>query len=502
MYRNNQDMTKSRFMTGLQCLKAIHLQFNSPELKKETTLAQQSIINNGLNVGKIAQGLFPSGYDLSRNKTVWGKDLIESTQSSLQAKKTILFEAAFSTEHQRLFAQADILIKDDSFTKIIEVKSTTSVEDEHIFDLAYQVYVIQTSGYNHPLQACIAHLDNTYVRGEEHELDKLFKIVDVTDRVMALQGIIKELLIKFMLTIHLDEIPTVSISEDCFHPRQCPFFDHCWKNIPKNAVFSIGGIRKKKSFQLYNNGMATLDQLSPDVSLTNRQWIEVEAARSKKTILDIPKLKMFLDAIQGPLIYMDFESFMPPVPLFRGTKPYQQICFQFSVSRVDVDGKREVIDFVATPGSDPRRKFVEELIAATKGKRTIIVYNKSFEITRLRELQVQLPEYANALEDIISRVHDLMIPFAQRWFYNYQQGGSHSIKKVLPILAGDLSYHDLSISNGEVAMAAYYNLVTKTNYYSEERMQKVIFDLKRYCSLDVEAMVRIKEALETLTKNK
>jgi hypothetical protein len=39
-----------------------------------------------------------------------------------------------------------------------------------------------------------------------------------------------------------------------------------------------------------------------------------------------------------PAFYLDFEAFLPAVPLYVGTKPYQVLPFQWSLHRVDSDG--------------------------------------------------------------------------------------------------------------------------------------------------------------------
>jgi hypothetical protein len=68
--------------------------------------------------------------------------------------------------------------------------------------------------------------------------------------------------------------------------------------------------------------------------------------------------------------------------------------------------------------------------------------------------------------------------------------GSYSIKSVLPVLVPDLSYENLDIRNGAMAMASWYDFVFK-----DEKDERVIDDLLKYCKLDTLAMIRVFEEL-------
>jgi hypothetical protein len=193
---------------------------------------------------------------------------------------------------------------------------------------------------------------------------------------------------------------------------------------------------------------------------------------------------------------MDFETFQPAVPLYDNAKPYQQIPFQYSVFlKKNKNSEAEHYEFLAEPGIDPRKKFIENLLKVTKSKGDVLVYNKTFEITRLNEIARDFPHYADEIEKLVSRIKDLMIPFQKKYYYAPEMKGSYSIKAVLPALVPELSYDSLEINEGGLASIAYESLQTETDlmFIAEIKQQ-----LLEYCKLDTFGMVRILEKLETL----
>jgi DNA-nicking Smr family endonuclease len=65
-----------------------------------------------------------------------------------------------------------------------------------------------------------------------------------------------------------------------------------------------------------------------------------------------------------PAYFMDFETIHFPIPIWKGTRPYQQIPFQFSVHRLSRTGQLESRAFLDLSGKDPAQNFAEALLAA------------------------------------------------------------------------------------------------------------------------------------------
>ena len=132
----------------------------------------------------------------------------------------------------------------------------------------------------------------------------------------------------------------------------------------------------------------------------------------------------------------------------------------------------------------------------------VLVYNKSFECARLKEMAELFPEFRDHLLNIKDNIIDLMVPFANQDYYLKEMGGRWSIKVVLPSLFPNdptLDYHNLDdVHKGDEASAAYLSLPT----LSKEEQEKLRYNMLRYCELDTYAMVKIHEKLKELTKVK
>lgn len=186
---------------------------------------------------------------------------------------------------------------------------------------------------------------------------------------------------------------------------------------------------------------------------------------------------------------MDFETFMPAVPLFNNSRPYQQIPFQYSLHYKKKSGSEPVhYEFLAEANRDPRQKFLIKLLNDTKDNGTILVYNKSFEITRLKEMAKDFPEFAYEIEERISRIVDLMFPFQKKYYYKPEMKGSYSIKKVLPALIPELKYDDLEIKEGSTASSAFESLYYESDLF---KIEEIRTNLLNYCKMDTLAMVEI-----------
>jgi hypothetical protein len=112
-------ITKSTFLAGHQCLKRLYWIVHSRELAVQPDESDQSIIEQGREVGLLAQQMFPGGVTVdSRNREV----AIRATRQLMQNPEIpAIFEGAF--EHGEVFVRVDVLqrLQDQSW-RLIEVK--------------------------------------------------------------------------------------------------------------------------------------------------------------------------------------------------------------------------------------------------------------------------------------------------------------------------------------------------------------------------------------------
>lgn len=484
-------ISKSSFIKGIQCEKQLYLYKNHYDLMDGIGENQQTIFNRGHKIGEVAQGLFPGGIKATEDpKKV--KHAIEKTADLIKNGIKIIYEAAFVFDE--VLVIADIIVRDGNQWNIYEVKSSTKISDTYIQDAAIQFYVI--SNNLNVGDISIVYINNKYVRNGKLELTKLFNIEPITESVSKHQDFIKSELNRFKKVLAKKEIPVIEIGPHCSDPYLCGFHGYCWKEIPNYSVFDIAGLKGEKKFDLYGQGYINIEDVPEDYPLSKSQRLQVESQIEKKTFIDPDNVKKFLSSISSPIYFMDFETFMPAIPLFNGTRPYQQIPFQYSLHyQKSQSDNIEHYEFLADADGDPRELFLINLLKDTKEPGIILVYNKAFEITRLRELASDFPNYTKETEERIERIIDLMMPFQKKYYYTPEMFGSYSIKSVLPALVPNLSYAELNIADGGTASAAFESL-----YYEEDlfKIKETRENLLKYCEMDTKAMVEILNVLQRL----
>ncbi|HKJ15175.1 MAG TPA: DUF2779 domain-containing protein [Desulfobulbales bacterium] len=483
-------LSKSQFTRGLQCHKSLWLLKNRPQLRAEPDASLQARFDAGTGVGLLAQQLFPSGMALEYGSGI--SQNISTTQKLIASGSQTIYEATF--RHDNILAMVDILHKGTDGWDLYEVKSSTETKDIFINDTAIQYYVLTGAGINIS-RVFLVHLNSRYTRIGELDLQELFTIDDVTDLTRHRQADIPQRLAGMRQALQGGE-PGIDIGPYCTDPYECDFKPHCWKHIPECSIFDIANLRNNRKFSLYYGGTLHMGDIPPDFLLSDNMRIQVEAELTGRDFINTTAIREFLATVIEPVGFLDFETFMEPVPSFDYQRPYQQIPFQYSLHLL-ANGRLKHYEFLGEPGLDPRRPFMEKLLSEVRPCRTILVYNQAFEVARLQEMATTFPEFAEDIEALIARIVDLMVPFRHKDYYVKAMCGSHSIKYVLPALVADLSYDSLAIADGEMAMLAYVRLA-KTNGMAEK--EKVRQDLLEYCKLDTFGMVRIWQKLVSLTQ--
>ena len=93
----------------------------------------------------------------------------------------------------------------------------------------------------------------------------------------------------------------------------------------------IARLNTSRKFELYNEGIIEFEDIPEDEPLNDKQWMQVNAELNNTEYIDREGLREFIETIKYPLYFMDFETFMPAIPLFDNSRPYQQIPFQYSL---------------------------------------------------------------------------------------------------------------------------------------------------------------------------
>jgi hypothetical protein len=213
--------------------------------------------------------------------------------------------------------------------------------------------------------------------------------------------------------------------------------------------------------------------------------------------LDQQMIAEHLKKLKYPLAFLDFETLGYAIPKYDGTRPYQNLPFQYSLhTQQSPDSPLVHYEFLFEKNENPMLALAERLVQDMPYDGSIVVYHQLFENGRLEELSRSFPDLSLDLENMIARLWDLEVPFAKKWFYNPCFNGSSSIKKVLPVMDPDVTYQNLDIQEGGEAQAKYLSFLRDP--LSDEDRVKIKNDLLTYCKLDSFAMVRILDELRKI----
>ena len=450
-------------------------------------------------IGELACELFGGSQRIEFDGSSFSEKIAQ-TKNFIKKGEKAIYEATFCFDE--ILVMVDILQVVGGKLIINEVKSSTSLSDVYIDDASIQYYVISSLGYD---VECInvIHLNNQYIRGDKLELDRLFVIKDVTDRIVSMQNKVAENIKKLKRTIGDDVEPNLDIGVHCFKPYGCDGMNHCWREqrkIPDGiSVFNITRISKQKATKLYQDGIVNIADIKDIDAFNTNQQIQIKAQINGEEFIDKVAIKEFLDTLSYPLYHLDFETFQQAVPEFIGLRPYEQIPFQFSIHKEDGKGNLEHFEFLAEVGADPRYELALNLIKFIPQDACVLAYHASFEKEVIENLATLFPQLSSHLMNIHSNIKDLEIPFAKKFYYHPKMCGSSSIKKVLPAIVPSFerAYSSLDlIHNGGEAMSEYAKLKHKT----KDEQDMIRKALLAYCKLDTLAMVKVLEKLREVAK--
>lgn len=490
---SNVRLSKSQYVKGRKCLKRVWLYNHQRHLAAPPSEFQESIFRQGNEVGKLAQQLFPSG-SLVHEDHKNPEGAVARTEKLLSSKCTAIFEAAFNFEN--ILIRVDAINKrDDGSWDLFEVKSSTSLKGEHLYDAAIQKYVLQ--GIQFPLaNVHILRLNSDYVRNGELDLTQLFYPEPVNAQIEEALSEAPLYLEQIRNAVAKNQEPEHPIGSVCKNPYPCEFKDYCWSHVKKGSVEFLTRISDSKRAELAKKRIEYIKDVPEDFELTPSQRIQLEVELSGKPHIDRTAIKKHLDALRFPLYFLDFETYGFAIPAYDGTWSYQQLPFQYSLDvQKQLGDQLDHYDFIHDEKSDPRRALAERLILEAGDSGSVVVYYAPFERTRIKELSEAFPDLAERLNSILGRIWDLEIPFSKRMYYDSRFDGSSSIKRVLPVLVPSMTYEDLEIAKGDVAQMQYLKMISLP--HGEERT-KIREDLLKYCSQDTLAMVKVLEFLNQL----
>jgi len=492
-------LTKTDYLIYKDCAKNAWLKVHKPDIyfAKPLSTFDQGIIETGNEVDALARELFPNGVLIS------DRDDFKGTMKLIKDNTPVIYQPVFETDLYKVIS--DILVWNNSskFYDLYEVKASNSGEDKKVkdklysYDIAFQYLVLKN--LNIPLgRLFLIRFNNEYVRGIDLDIEKLFLKEDFTDKVLEVVPTVEEE-IKIAQEFLASETEPFGPCKCITRGRSshCTTFAYSNPQVPEYSVHDISriGMSKTKLAELVDGNIFLIDDVPEDFPLSEKQKNQVLATQLKKIFIEKKEISEFLSDIKLPISFLDYETFAAGIPRFPGFSPFNQITFQFSLHILkDKNKEPEHTEFIFTENKNPDEAFIEALMKSLPSSGSIIVWNKSFEMGRNKDLAKRNPEYKTFLEEVNHRMIDLMDIFSNQFFIHPEFKGKTSIKYILPVLAPELSYKALDIKEGATASDTW-NKIVNGEFSKEETVEKTEH-LKTYCKLDTYAMYAIWNYLE------
>ncbi len=428
--------------------------------------------------------LMTQGYEVEGLARQYLQELVDQDDNL-----ELIWQRTFTDRQYEAVADALIHHLDTDTYDIYEVKSSTEVKKENKYDATFQFLV--TNMQIKVDKVYILHLNKEYVRHGDLILSELFVADDITNTVHKMKidvDIEREKALDILQRETSDEI------QPCYNISSCRCLSLCHPDLPDFSIYHIPNLSKKKKQKLIDLGVSDIKDVPDTFELNYKQSIIVKVGKTNQPHIDTAQIRHQFERLDYPLYFLDYETFNNAIPVYDGYKPHQQMVFQYSLHRLDKpDGELVHSEHLSLNKQDPAQSLVKQLRQDIGDIGSVIVWNKTFEMGRNKEMAELYPEYAEFLTDLNERIYDLADVVKDGMYVHPDFKGSWSIKAVLPVLVPHLSYKELAIGKGDEAMITWWRLThdQPIGLTFEEKKDEVAQALLDYCELDTLAMVEI-----------
>lgn len=494
-------VSKTLFQEFIFCPKNIWLKLHKPELLQKFKLSDYELhlIEQGNEVESVARGLFPAGVLVSES----GERAVADTIRLMAEKSSAIFQATFIQDG--FIVRNDVLKYDpeNACWDLYEIKAANSIKENakernHIVDIAFQASVLRRS--NIPVGKYFhMRLNKEYVRAGDLDLQSLFIIEDVSEQVKECLPNVEEKMEIARQYLNQENEPGGGC--ECVYAvrsNHCATFPHTNPKIPEYSIHDIANIRKKKLVALMEKNVYGIGEIedSDEFEFSDKQKNQIQAYRLNKPVIDTELIRRELALLTFPLYFFDYEAYGPAIPAFNGYSPYKHIPFQFSLHVLRTpESAPEQYEYLHTELSDPSEAIANALEKHIVGGTTVVWY-APYEKRIDKEIGLRLPQYKDFFERINSSIYDLRDVFFNQHYIHNDFKGKTSIKKVLPVIAPELSYDGLEIQGGADASKAWWEMVGPCT--PDAKRQEIERNLREYCGRDTYALYVIWKHLKEM----
>ena len=479
-------ISKTSFLKFEQCQKAFFLYKNHPYLRDKVSVDKQLTFKRGHDVGYFAQQLFPGGIDISK-ETKNVVQAFELTATHIETKTPVIYEATFV--HNGVLVMADILTLNEGVYNAYEIKSSLKVSETYLKDAYMQYFVIKNVLPNLD-DLFLVTLNSDYLLENEIDVRKLFKRRSVKQKAQENFNYFEHRIGEAHALLEQNAIPNLPIGKHCFRPYQCDYFGTCWKDtMHEKSIFNLPLINKTTLFDWFESGIKNMDELK-DEQFEKPQLLQLKnAILNNSPIINYNAIQTFVNSIKQPAVALDMEIWNPAIPQLPFTKPFEQTPFLVCL----YDGET-YSNYFTEHLKDDTEIFAKQLIDLTMNYVSVLVYDKTMEITAIDTLARKFPHLADGLHSLKLKIIDLFEIIVNLSYYDPQFKNNFTLKGVAGVVLKDVSYS--TISSGLEAMNYYDQYRMATEMEAKEKLKQQLID---YCNTDCFATFQLAGFFRTLS---
>jgi hypothetical protein len=501
----NKSLSKSDYMLFLKHPAWLWLKKYEKNKLPITDDGLQSMFDEGNLFESYANKLFPSAVKLGFDNYSEYLTLPDRTMEVIKNNVHFILQGRLEFEGKTCIFDVLQRVGDKEFD-LIEIKASTKAKPEHEYDLAFQLMVLEKSGYS-VRNVLVIHANNEYVRQGEIDIRGITTQTDVTEKVKVLKEITEKQVGLAFQILNSEKCPDLS-------PRYVNkigvpgvnWFDE-WMDIFKTLkpnddpynIYELSYPSAEQIGKLEDAGITKIADIPENLALRDKQLVQIQTTKENKRIIKKEEIRSFVESFKYPLYFLDYETFSSVIPQFDGGSPYVDYPFQYSLHIMESpNSELKHLEYLHNEKTNPMPKLLEQLKKDIGDTGTILAWNMKYEKDCNNRMAALYPEYADFLKKVNERIDDLMIPFSNMWFFDKDFFGSASIKKVLPAVVPELSYKEMDVGDGMTARRTWTQTVLEGKNQSNK--QDILNNLSKYCTLDTFAMVRILEELKKVIR--
>lgn len=489
-------LSKHLYTQGIQCSKLLWLQKHNRNVLKSQNSNTFINFETDNEIKLLAYKLFQNAVEIVNTSDV--SQMISLTQKSLKNDVKTIYNATF--KYEDIVINVDVLTKSEDGLSLYHIENSLFTDITLIQSLAVQYYVLKQLGYEIKDINNIK-LNRLYQRGNTLEIRKLFKIHNITNKVIQLEDetITNLAHFKTILTDQNNE-PNIDIGKHCDSHHSCEAEDYCWriqKKIPEYSIFNIFKLGSKKQKQLYSKGIVKIEDIPNSFWMTAKQEELVEHYKLKEQYANKEAIKTFLDTLNYPIYHFFCNSFHHAIPNFKESNPYEEIPFQYSIHIEHENGKIEYKEYLSPDDIDPRYEFTRKLCEDIPQDATVLGYNINSIQNILKNLASPYSARSEHLHNINKNMKDLMMPFEEKHIVSPSMKGYYDKRTVVQSFLPEIesSYSKLEeIENNKKVL----HIFPKMNKMEKAQKEKTRDYLKEYSKLNSLSSVKILEKLKEL----